>query len=344
MSVSCSSVPLTARTHWLNLYVCAGQSIDGRNSFYISRTDKGNQPGSLSRPQANSILTQTTYHYSCGPQVLGSLPPHALKQQCPESSRVSSKARGDSRKRGCQAEFKVTRLYCWPSIVQLWIQHAAHIYKSGDTAHGDGITQDGVRFQYAPAVSPHLKKWVCTRILAGIPTRQILKEYYKNCFPKIQAGKADRDGFLTLLDIRNINSKLAPLTGKQHQNEAQSVCLFCEQHASNIFIYPEQLSGQSNVPAVNTQPADQTPQLDSLQQSAQLQQIQQFVMGMSPDSMLANLCLERIGDLRITVRVTVGMTVVFSQTPNVRDLASHLQNQKCPMTDTMPHGLRVLVK
>ena len=101
------------------------------------------------------------------------------------------------------------------------------------------------------ATSPHLKQWVCTKILAGIPTRQILKEHYKNCFPKIQAAKADRDCFLTLQDIRNINSKLALLTWKKHQNEAQSVCLFCEQHANNIFIYREQLNGQSNVSAVD---------------------------------------------------------------------------------------------
>ena len=73
---------------------------------------------------------------------------------------------------------------------------------------------------------------------------------------KIQAGTANRDCFLTPQDIRNINSKLAPLIRKKHQNEAQSVRLFYEQHASNIFIYQEQINGQSNVPAVDIQPAD----------------------------------------------------------------------------------------
>ena len=69
---------------------CAGQSINGRTSFYVSRTDRGNQPGSLSRPQVNAFLTQTTYHCSCVPQDFSGLVPHALTQQRPDSSRVSS--------------------------------------------------------------------------------------------------------------------------------------------------------------------------------------------------------------------------------------------------------------
>ena len=88
VSVSCSSFHLTARRHWLNLYVCAGQSIDGETSFYISKTDKGNQPGSLSRPQANSILVQTIYHCSCGLQGFSRLLPHALTQLQLWSSRL----------------------------------------------------------------------------------------------------------------------------------------------------------------------------------------------------------------------------------------------------------------
>ena len=159
------------------------------------------------------------------------------------------------------AHFKVTKLYCWPNIAQLRIHHAAHTNASGDAAHRSGITQDGVRFQYAPAVSPHLKEWVCTKILAGTHTRQILEDHYKNSFPKIQAGTVDRDCFLTSQDIRNINSKLALLSWKKHQTEAQSVRLFCEQHASIIFIYQEQVNGQSNAPAVDIQPADQSSQL-----------------------------------------------------------------------------------
>lgn len=70
----------------------------------------------------------------------------------------------------------------------------------------------------------------------------------------------------------------------------QSVRMFYEQHVSNIFIYQEQVNGQSNAFTVDIQPADQGSQLEvPLQQSAQLQQPQKFVMGMSPDSMLANL-------------------------------------------------------
>ena len=44
-----------------------------------------------------------------------------------------------------------------------------------------------------------------------------------------------------------------------------------------------------SIPAVHIQPDDQTSQLDSLQESAQLQLPQKFAMGMSPDSMLADL-------------------------------------------------------
>ena len=84
-----------------------------------------------------------------------------------------------------------------------------------------------------------MKDWVRTKLLAGAHTRQIIKEHYRNSFLKIQAGTADRDCFLTSQDVRNISSKLDQHTWKLHPNEAQSVRLFYEQHASNVF-RPEQ--------------------------------------------------------------------------------------------------------
>ena len=86
---------------------------------------------------------------------------------------------------------------------------------------------------------------------AAFRTRQILEEHCINVWPKLDAGTADRDCFLTSQDIRNIHSKLAVLTWKLHQNEAQSVRLFAQQHASNIFIYQEERSSQPSQP---TQP------------------------------------------------------------------------------------------
>ena len=96
------------------------------------------------------------------------------------------------------------RLYSWPHIVQLSIQHAQHTNAAGQAAHGDGITEDGVKFQYAPSISPQMKEWVRNKLLAGCHTRQIMKEHYKNSLPKLQAGTADRDCFLTAQDVRNV--------------------------------------------------------------------------------------------------------------------------------------------
>ena len=63
-------------------------------------------------------------------------------------------------------------------------------------------------------------------------TRQGMKEHYKKNLPKLQAGTADRDCFLTAQDVRNVASKLAGLSWRLHVNEAQSVRLFYHQHAS----------------------------------------------------------------------------------------------------------------
>jgi len=320
VSYCCSSKRNNNLQHCLSLSPCTGQSLDGKTSFYLARAKQSNQPGSLQRPQDNSFLTQETYHCSCGPEDFSKELPDALTQQRAKDSRVSGKARGNSRKRGCLAQFKVTRLYCWPDVAQLSLRHAAHTDAAGNAAHGDVITAQGVKHMYAPALSAEMKDWVRTKLLSGVPTRQILKEHWKNVWPKLNAGTADRDCFLVSQDIRNIHSKLAQLSWKLHQNEAQSVRLIAQQHARNIFIYQEQHSSQPSQPAMPAQPppsdqhsqpavhaepspTDHPPEpADALQQPVlvehsaqpadppqQPQQLQKFVMGMAPDSMLANL-------------------------------------------------------
>ena len=131
--------------HCLSLYPCTGQSLEGTTSFFLIGSGQSSQPGSLKRPQDNSFLTQETYHCSCGPQNFSNEVPEALTQQRVKDNRVSGKARGNSRKRGCLAEFKVTRLYCWPEVAQLCLRHAAHTDAAGNAAHGDGITAQGVK-------------------------------------------------------------------------------------------------------------------------------------------------------------------------------------------------------
>ena len=74
--------------------------------------------------------------------------------------------------------------------------------------HGDVITAQGVKHMYAPALSAEMKDWLRTKLHSGVPTRQILKEHWKNVWPKLNAGTADRDCFLVSQDIRNIHSKL----------------------------------------------------------------------------------------------------------------------------------------
>ena len=46
----------------------------------------------------------------------------------------------------------------------------------GNVAHGGGVTQDEVRFQYPPALSQHVKDWFRTKLLARAHNRQIVKD------------------------------------------------------------------------------------------------------------------------------------------------------------------------
>ena len=136
-----------------------------------------------------------------------------LAQQRAKDSRVSGKARGNSIKRGCLAQFKVTRLYCWPDVAQLSLRHAAHTDAAGNAAHGDVIIAQGVKHMYAPALSAEMKDWVRTKLLSGVPTRQILKEHWKNVWPKLNAGTADRDCSWCLKTYATSTASLLSLVG-----------------------------------------------------------------------------------------------------------------------------------
>ena len=99
-----------------------------------------------------------------------------------------------------------------------------------------------------------MKDWVRTKLLDGCTTQQIIAQHTKSALPCIEDGTADRDCFLSSQDIRNIAHKLARLTWKLHDNEAQSVRLFYQEHSEYMFLYEEEHAGQP--PAVaQRQPA-----------------------------------------------------------------------------------------
>ncbi|DBA85568.1 TPA: hypothetical protein ACH3X2_005658 [Trebouxia sp. C0005] len=81
--------------------------------------------------------------------------------------------------------------------------------------------------------------------------QQIMAKHTKAILPQLESKTADRDCFLDPQDIRNMNLKLAQLTWKLHDNEAQSVRLFYQQHSEFAFIYQEQRDSRSvSQPAV----------------------------------------------------------------------------------------------
>ena len=71
-----------------------------------------------------------------------------------------------------------------------------------------------------------------------------MKQHAKSALPRIESNTADRDCFLTSQDMRKIAQKLARLTWKLHDNEAQSVRLFYQQHSECMCIYQEERSAQ----------------------------------------------------------------------------------------------------
>lgn len=114
--------------------------------------------------------------------------------------------------------------------------------------------------------------------IALCTTRHIQQQHQLRVTEALKAGKPlGRDEFLKPVDIRNCEHDLAETQWKLHQNEAQSVRMFAQQHDANVFIYKEQQGPQQ-------QPAKEQP--------AQQQQVQKptqpFVLGFATDNMKAN--------------------------------------------------------
>ncbi len=263
--------------------------------FYMAKKE-ATPAGSLKRPQDNSFLTQETYHCSYGPQDNRSSVPEALTHKQPsQGSRVSETARGESRKRGCLSQLTASRLYLYPDVMRLSIRHPDHTDAKGNPVHGCGVDAKGVKHLHGPALSQTMKDWVRTSLLNGSTTQQILKQHAKSAMPRIDSNTADRDCFLNSQDIRNIAQKLAQLTWKLHDNEAQSVRLFYQQHSESVFMYQEERSAQPQPAATQPAAANSEPGVAQADDSAkpagecQVQQLQKFVMGWMTPFMKDNL-------------------------------------------------------
>ena len=163
--------------------------------------------------------------------------PEALTQKQPSmGSRVSETARSESRKRGCLSQLTASRPHLYPDVMRLSIRHSDHTDAHGNFVHG-------CKHLHGPALSQSMKDWVRTSLLNGSTTQRILKQHAKSAMPPINSKTADsskladKDCFLNSQDIRNIGQKLAQLTWKLHDNEAQSVCLFYQQLSDSVFMY-----------------------------------------------------------------------------------------------------------
>lgn len=250
-----------------NLVPPAGEGNRGQTQYWLAKREK-NEAGSLKRPQVNSFLVQDTYHCSYGPEDFRGCLPEALTQKDrPANSRVTKKDRGQSCKRGCLQQFTISKLYDYSEVAQLSMKHSEHTDKAGNVAHGSSLAAQGIRELHAPHVSDKMRDWVTIKVNDRCTTQQILKQHAKAVEARIAAGNSDRDCFLTGQDIRNIEQKLAKGTWKLHENEAQSVRLFYQQHSDFMFIYVEERSADSE----------------------QLQAAQKFVMGWMTSFMINNL-------------------------------------------------------
>ncbi|KAL3141408.1 hypothetical protein ABBQ32_004980 [Trebouxia sp. C0010 RCD-2024] len=273
-----------------------GESTRGQTQYSIAKREK-NEPGSLKRPQVNSFPCQDTYQCSDGPEDFRACLPEALTQQDRLAhSRVSKKHRGLSCKRGCLQQFTVSKLYVYSAVAQLSMKHSEHTDAAGIIVHGSQLALHSVRELHAPRLSDEMKDWITIKLNDCCTTQQILKQHAKAVEARIAAGENDQDCFLTGQNIRNIEQKLAKGTRKLHDNEAQSVRLFYQQHSDKVFIYVEessaaaQLTGSAQAtgcqPSADTaQPADGAQLADT----AQLQTAQKFVMGRMTSFMMNNL-------------------------------------------------------
>ena len=226
------------------LMCTTGESLRGSTRYYLAKKEIKSAE-SLKRPQNNSFPSQETYHCSYGPQDHRNCLPEILVQPGRiKDSRASNKTKGNSCRRGCLASFVSSILYLSPDITQLTIRHEEHTDAAGHHVHGCHMVGKGVKHLHGPALSQTMKEWVRTRLLNGDTTRQIMAQHTKSALPRTEAGTADRDCFLSAQDVRNVAHKLARLTWKLHENEAQSVRIFYQQHADHMFIYEEQHAGQ----------------------------------------------------------------------------------------------------
>ena len=182
----------------------------------------------------------------------------------------------------------VAQLYLWPEFMQIGIRHAQHTAAAGNHVHGSSIPEQEVKHNHAPSLSHRMKDWVRSQLHDGQPTQQIMAKHAKSALPKIENGTADRDCFLDSQDICNIAHKLARLTWKLHDNEAQSVRLFYQQHSEFTFFYQEERSGQPLQSAIQLQAASNDQPANSTS-SAEHQVSQRFVFAWMTQAMLANM-------------------------------------------------------
>jgi len=172
--------------------------------------------------------------------------------------------------------------------MRLSIRHSDHTDAHGNSVHG-------CKHLHGPALSQTMKDWVRTSLFNGSTTQRILKQHAKSAMPRIDSNTADRDCFLNSQDIRNIAQKLAQLTWKLHDNEAQSVRLFYQQHSESVFMYQEECSAQPQPAATQPAAANSEPGVAQADDSAkpagdgQLQHPQKFVMGWMTPFMKDNL-------------------------------------------------------
>ncbi len=245
--------------------------------FYMAKKE-ATPADSLKRPQDNSLLTQETYHCSYGPQDNISCVPEALTQKQPsQGSRVSEAARGESRKCGCLSQFIASRLY-FPSGILTTQMQMAMLSWLWSRCQGCEAPAWTCSVSDNEGLGPHqLVEWQYT-------TQQIRKQHATSAMPRIDSNTADRDCFLNSQDIRNIAQKLAQLTWKLHDNEAQSVRLFYQQHSEDVFMYQEERSAQPQPAATQPAAANSEPGVAQADDSAkpagdgQLQHPQKLVM------------------------------------------------------------------
>jgi len=145
------------------------------------------QPDSIKRPQKNSFLCQQTYTCSFGPEDYRSrLPEELTQKERPKNSGVGSRDNGTSRKQGCWSSFMCTQLYLWPDVMRLIVRHSQHSDAAGNLVHGSNIHEQDVKHNHAPGLSQKTKDWVCSQLLDGQTTQQIMAKHTKSVLPQLK--------------------------------------------------------------------------------------------------------------------------------------------------------------